>query len=996
MPNAILKGLNKEQKEAVIHKKGPLLIIAGAGTGKTTVLTRRVAYLIDKGFAKPDEILALTFTEKAAAEMEERVDELLPLGKIVQNISTFHSFCEKVLREEALEIGQNSSFEVLNTTSEWLLVFENIFKFDLDYFRPHSNPFKFIEAISLAISRLKDEGITPEIFEKRLNKNKDKITSAEEGKKLTELLNFYKKYEEVLKENSFIDFGGLILNTLELFKTRPHILKKYQKQFKYILVDEYQDTNFAQNLLVKVLAGDDKNITVAADDDQSIYRFRGASIENVLDFEKNFKGCKQIVLKENFRSCQEILDPAYKLIKQNNPDRLEEKAGITKKLIGKRGSGPSPQYFHFNDINEEAFFVTEKIEELFKKEKRPLEDFAILGRTNSDLDIFRNALMKKNIPFAVAASKGLFEERAVRDLISFLKIVADPEDSLHFFRFLNLEIFNLPEIDKIKIFNQAKKKHIPVYEVLKDKKALKNFTVRSRKALGNVIKIIEDNINIATKKITTEILVNFIKDSGYFKNLEKKNDQESMRNIFEFYKSVEAFERRSREKTIFDFIKNLELMEEAGESPPKPEILDAKGAVKLMTVHAGKGLEFNVVFLINLIKGRFPSPSRRDPIELPSFIFTEKLPIVNMNIHEERRLFYVGMTRACDLLFLSSSSFTETKTKKLPSPFIFEAGIAKRDQVLKKSAKKDFLFKKEAGFFQKDNNKKERPSFCFSYSKLDTFLICPLRYKYQYVYKIPTPSSYQLSFGNSIHKTLREFYKIFKKEKKVPPFRILKNLYQNLWEDSGYKSKKQEENRFKKGLETLEKHYGEIKEINKPPLYIEQKFRFRIGKNIFVGTIDRIDPSTDSTSLLQASLGAGPSTHSALPCRQAGRSGQAPQIQTFDKDNGNVNIIDYKTGSLRKKWEIEKIEKGPGLQASMYVLGAFYSLNKNIDSFIFDYLEHSRKLTTKRDKRTFKEIQKTLSELADKIKKSDFKATPGYQQCKYCDFKDICDYAYKI
>ncbi len=981
MKNAILGDLNKEQKEAVTHKKGPLLIVAGAGTGKTTVLTRRVAYLIDKGLVMPDEILALTFTEKAAEEMEKRVDRILPIGKIVENISTFHSFCEQVLREESLEIGLDPSFEVLDTAEQWLFISEHLFEFDLDYFRPVSSPFKFIRAIILAISRLKDEAITPEEFDRRLKKFQKKIPK-EELKKLKELAKFYKKYEKLLKENSLTDFGGLILNTIELFNRRPNILKKYQKKFRYILVDEFQDTNFAQNELVKILAGKDKNITVAADDDQAIYRFRGASIENVLDFEKNFPRSKRIILKENFRSFQDILDPAYHLIQQNNPYRLEEKSGIPKKLNSKRGRGAPPRYFRFSDISEEALWVASRIEELVKKEKRPLEDFAILGRTNADIDFFRNVLAERGIPFVVAGSRGLFEEGAVRDLISFLKVIANPDDNLSFFRFLNFEIFGLKDIDKIKIFNLARKNNLSVYEVLKDKKLLRGLDKKTRVILDKILRIIKENIAAAFKKPTTQILANFIKSSGYFKNLEKKNREEAMRNIFEFYKNIENFERRSEEKSVFAFVNNLELMKEAGESPAKAEILDQKGAVKLMTVHSAKGLEFNIVFLVNLIKGRFPSRIRRDPIELPDFLFPEKLPSQGANIQEERRLFYVGMTRARDLLFLTSSDFVETKTKKIPSPFVFEAGLVKKNEILKKVLPRKISLETPRPVIKRKRSENPVPSH-FSFSQLDDFLVCPLRYKYRYVFGIPVPKSYQLSFGNSIHSSLREFYKLFQATSKLPSFEALKDLYSKLWESDGYKSKKQEKARFKKGLEILKAHYKEAKrdftstpknfgvEVKKPPLFIEKKFSFRLGGDRFIGVIDRIDP---------------------IPVTGTPVRGK----QIVDKNSQRVNIIDYKTGSVRKQWEVDKLDAGPGLQMSMYAIGADRALGLDVNEFIFDYLEHQKKLSTKRDKKSFKEIEKILKNITQEIKRGDFKATPGYQQCRYCDFRDICDFAYKI
>ena len=331
----ILKDLNQEQRQAVTITEGPLLIIAGAGTGKTTVIARRIAYIIEKKLAKPKDILALTFTDKAAQEMEERVDILVPYGFIDTHISTFHAFGDQGLRDHALEIGLSPDFRILTRPEQILFFQQNLFAFDLKYFRPLSNPYKFIDVILTLISRAKDEDVTPDEFlqyAKRLTtKAKDKEEKTEAGKYL-ELAQAFAKYEDLKTQAGLLDFGDQVVKTLDLLRNRPKILSGYQDKFKYILVDEYQDTNYAQNELVKLLAKKHKNICVVGDDDQAIYKFRGAAISNILEFKKTYPRAKQVVLTQNFRSTQAILDSAYKLISHNNPDRLEIRNKITKKL----------------------------------------------------------------------------------------------------------------------------------------------------------------------------------------------------------------------------------------------------------------------------------------------------------------------------------------------------------------------------------------------------------------------------------------------------------------------------------------------------------------------------------------------------------------------------------------------------------------------------------------------------------------------------------------
>ena len=347
----LLENLNKEQLEAVQHQDGPLLIVAGAGTGKTTVITQRIAYLIEQGRAKSDEILALTFTEKAAGEMEERVDRLLPMGYLDLWISTFHSFGERVIQAHGLDIGLSTKPRLLNEFEQWALIKNNFDNFDLDYYRPLGNPSKFINALLKHFSRLKDEDISPaqyleyseelqqnldsklsgakskggRNFEFRISnfETDDKEIATQEISRINEVANAYHVYHQLLLDNEAMDFGDLINYTLKIFRERPAILDKYRKQFKYILLDEFQDTNWAQYELIKLLAAPGNNLVVVGDDDQSVYKFRGASVSNILQFKKDFSKAKEIILVNNYRNKQNILDLAYDFIQLNNPNRLE-------------------------------------------------------------------------------------------------------------------------------------------------------------------------------------------------------------------------------------------------------------------------------------------------------------------------------------------------------------------------------------------------------------------------------------------------------------------------------------------------------------------------------------------------------------------------------------------------------------------------------------------------------------------------------------------------
>lgn len=385
--------LNKAQKEAVTHTSGPLLLVAGAGTGKTTVLINRLAHLLIDKKVSSEDVLLLTFTEKAAGEMEQRADIVLPYGYVDLWINTFHGFSERIIREHALDIGLDPSFKLLNETDQWVLVKKNLDLFKLDYFAPLGNPSKFISEMLKHFSRLKDENISVKDYKKHVDsldkkskikkltkEDKDSLSSLKQVepeeendlKKLKELSFAYEVYNNLLLQNSYLDFGDLIVYTIKLFTLRPNILKVYRHKFKYIMVDEFQDTNLAQYELIKLLAAPLNNLMVTGDDDQAVYKFRGASISNIMQFKEDYKEAKEIILIENYRSRQEILDTAYNFILHNNPNRLEYKLKIDKKLQAKNEKiakidSRAVYNLNFESVDDEVSYVVSEIEKIYSK-----------------------------------------------------------------------------------------------------------------------------------------------------------------------------------------------------------------------------------------------------------------------------------------------------------------------------------------------------------------------------------------------------------------------------------------------------------------------------------------------------------------------------------------------------------------------------------------------------------------------------------------------------
>ena len=467
--NKILEGLNKEQLEAVTHKEGPLLIIAGAGTGKTTVITRRIAWLLSEGLAKTNEILALTFTDKAAQEMQERVDILMPYGYTDIWISTFHAFGDKLLRENALIAGLNPDFKVLTQPEAAVLFREHLFEFSLSYYRPLADPTRFIEAIISLFSRASDEDVSPGEYLNfaqelllKAKTNPEDLPLQEEAQQQMEVALAYAKYMELLAKESLVDFANQFYLALQLVREHPLVLKKYQGQFKNILVDEFQDTNYAQYQLVKLLAQESGNITVTGDDDQCIYRFRGAAYSNLLSFIKDFTDTKKVSIIKNYRSSQAILDSAYQLIQKNNPERFEVKANINKQLVGLTKIGKPPQHIAFDANSTEADNVAAMIKEKVRAGNFKYSDFAILVRSNSDASGFLQSLNMQNIPWKFSGNVGLYAREEVKVCLNFLRVIANPSDSLSLYYLASSEVYGINLSDLSLCNHYSRRRNRPI------------------------------------------------------------------------------------------------------------------------------------------------------------------------------------------------------------------------------------------------------------------------------------------------------------------------------------------------------------------------------------------------------------------------------------------------------------------------------------------------------------------------------------------------------
>ncbi len=592
-----IDGLNDKQREAVLNTDGPLLILAGAGSGKTKVLTTKIAYLIEEKDVSPYNILAITFTNKAAKEMKTRIIDLIGEKANYIQVSTFHSFGLKVIRENCELLGYDRNFVIMDSDDS-LTVIKRILK-DMDLDPKQYNP----TAIKNKISGCKNELLTPEMYEKYAASDFEKI-----------VLKVFEKYEKKLKSNNSMDFDDLLILPIRLFRSNPGVLEKYQDRFKYVLIDEYQDTNEAQYIVSKMMSAKYKNICVVGDPDQSIYSWRGANYRNILNFEKDYPSTKTILLEENYRSTKNILDAANMVIK-NNVGRKE------KNLWSSKGEGEKINYYRAYDERDEAFFAIREIKTLVTNGAN-YDDIAILYRTNAQSRIVEEELLKQNIPYRVVGSFYFYSRKEIKDLMAYLRLIHNERDNVSLQRVINTPKRGIGLKTIQNLLEKSDMENISMYDAISSGKELEfKNTIEE-------LKRVSENITL------TELVDKVLEVSGMRKELEDEKSLEAdirLENLEEFKSITKAFEERDGLISLEDFLLETSLVSD------RDEYRDGSNKVSLMTVHSVKGLEFNNVFVIGLEEGIFPHINSL---------------MDNSELEEERRLCYVAITRAKDKLFL--------------------------------------------------------------------------------------------------------------------------------------------------------------------------------------------------------------------------------------------------------------------------------------------------------------------------------------------------------
>ncbi len=951
----ILDGLNEAQAQAVAHNTGPLLIIAGAGTGKTTVITRRIAYLIERKIAKPSEILALTFTEKAASEMEERVDQLVPYGYTDMWISTFHAFGDRLLRDFSLDLGLPANFKVLTATEQAIFMRQNIYAFDLNYFRPIANPLSHISALLNHFSRLKDELINSEQYLGFAQQNKAKANTKDEiieAEKILELASAYQRYQDLMIQSGNLDFGDQIYLTYKLLKENKKVLNECQDRFKYILVDEFQDTNLAQNEIVKLLASRDKNITVVGDDDQSIYRFRGASISNIMDFVDYYSDAKQVVLNNNYRSTQEILDSSYKLISHNNPDRLEIQNNINKRLISPK-HGSNPELLFCDNLSCEADKVVEKIKGLKEKHNFKNNDFALLVRANSQAEPFLQSLNIAGIPYIFSGTSGLFSQTEIKMLVAFLKSLVYTDDSLALYQLATSEIYSISHETLAEYYTKAKRYNRSLKTILEqsERQSLFNDDINEN---GKLKELILDIQSYSEKKNDPcgEVLYDYLKEKKYLKKLIEQTSVENelkIYNIAKFFDRIAQFNHSSDDKGVHAFLNNLELILEVGDEVITSDIDPDIDAINILTAHASKGLEWPVVFIVNCVSDKFPGRNRRDPLPIPQELIKERLPEGDFHLQEERRLFYVAATRAKNYLFLTSAEdYGGKRTKKL-SQFVLELLDQPDTDKLKHKLsplEKIERFKKLELKKAKLPNKFTADIIRLSRQQIDDYFSCPKKFYFAHVIKIPLLENHYLMYGTAIHAALDHYFSR-KINGATPTFDQLVADYNQAFHSIGFITRDQEELRHKQGIITLTRFYDEDQNNPTMPTKVEDAFEFYENKVRVNGRYDLVCGEGDTTE-----------------------------------------IRDFKTSDVKEQKDADRRIKD-STQMMIYAL-AWYEKYKIIPKTSLIFIESGLMGSKTFSLKDLDNTKQMIFEVAEGIRKQDMTAKPDSYQCKLCPYSDIC------
>jgi DNA helicase II / ATP-dependent DNA helicase PcrA len=971
--------LNPEQRAAVEHGKGPLLVVAGAGTGKTRVITERIRNLLESDSALSGEnILGLTFTDKAAGQMKHRV--VKAAGERAEDVwlGTFHSFClEKILRTV------NPEIQPLDDIDHGILLRRHIGELGLVHFWRLTEPAEFLKDFVKFFSRCQDELVTPRDYQsyveglrRKYEARKNSLEAderqleEEELARQEELARVYGVSDSLLRERNLCTFGAQLLQAVELLRADPGLLERMREKYRYILVDEFQDTNIAQLELLWLLAGVPRNIVAVGDDDQAIYRFRGASFGSFTIFLKKFCGVSDAQrgpdakkplasLTQNYRSTRRILRVAGEVIGHNEKSPLLP----PKQLTTENPEGEKIRVVEFGSPDEEAYWVTSEIERLHGP-RNPWRSFAVLYRKHAHRARLLDALRRKGIPFVIRKFS-ILSSTMVRDLLAWLRLIALPADNVACARALAAPYWGLEPRDLVRLAERAARNHHrPLSDEIETAQREAPFN-RNGSRLPEFFELL-NRLRQSSRKMKASDLLDELIGGLALAPLPFEADLQYLDRFVQF---VKEWEKKSEEMRLRNFIEYLGYFNELEGDITLDEDL-AEDAVQLMTVHAAKGLEFPHVFILRLGRGDFPARPRPPVFEFPPELMKEEKPAGDFQVQEERRLFYVALTRARQHLTLS----TVVNKRSKPSPFLddflmnpkiqrFDAvQLAPRVQVppaeeisgsAPDSADPAQLFGpggqntraySQVALWAKAFHPPRPEPLQLSASAIDDYDRCPMKYMFQHLWGIRGGPHAQTTFGSVMHTTIKELVSEIHKQRQVPLGELLA-IYDREWYSAGFPDEYQEEQYRKAGREQLEAFHRSYTAAPADVLFQEKAFELPLEREVIV-------------------------------------TGRMDQVNRIGKRE--VEIVDYKTGRPKDA------KKAAGdFQLSVYALATRELLEVEPARLVFYNLMTNEAVVSTRDANSLKETRQKIAEVADQIRSGEFPAKPGFL-CGYCDFKPLC------
>jgi DNA helicase-2/ATP-dependent DNA helicase PcrA len=964
--------LNDAQRRAITHGEGPLLVIAGAGTGKTRVITERIRHLLQSDDSLSGEnILGLTFTNKAAGEMKARVVRSTgERGKAV-TLATFHAFCESLLKEASPERL------MIDKVDHWILLRRNLERLKLDKYRRLADPGQFLNDFVEFFSRCQDELVSSEDYQRyadalaaqleneRAALDEDTLKERTEGVALQqEIARAYRASEELLREKKRVSFGSLITGAVELLETNTEVRRTLQEKYRYILVDEFQDTNIAQLRLLELLAGPQKNIVAVGDNDQAIYRFRGASFGSFKLFLERFAGWREgqdstkfrVSLVENYRSTPNILRVATQVIAQNTVS-----ADFPKKVLSaNKEESEKVRIVELETEQDEARWIVNELLRLHAA-GRKWRDFAILYRQHAHRDELVEELSRHKVPFVIS-KLSILDHPLVKDVLAYLRLIATPFDDIASARVLAAPAWSLKPADLVRLAERARKGKKALYDMLQLPQGQLPFD-SSHSSLGRLVDFFSEQRKTLRRRTAREILADLIEWLEVAQRA-SPHDRKYVTRLSEFAKEWES---KSETRGLSEFVEYLDYYSQAGGTISLEE--DFPGdAVQLMTVHGAKGLEFPQVFLLRVNNKKFPATERPHVFEFPAALMKEGEPAEQFHIQEERRLFYVALTRAENRLTLTTLTEKKGKIPVFVEDMLMDPAIKRRDihQMSPKLPELPITAKKDsplAGDSQLFPASSEPPKIfsriadwalefhpptpeplTLSPSAVSGYRSCPQKFLFSRSWSLKEGPKAVLTFGSVMHTTIKRFVDQLRKGVKLP-FTEVARIFETEWTSAGFEDDYQEKGYKQDGLEQLRAFHASMLEV--PPKVLEQEKSFELPLENNVTIIGRMD-----------------------------------QVNSLGRKD--VEIVDYKTGKPKKDADAKK-----DLQLSLYALAAKEIFEWNPVRLVFYYLQNNQTLVTTRDAKQLDEAQKIVLEAAADIRAGEFPPKPGFI-CRTCAYKPIC------